>query len=65
MNSKTHTIKLGSETASLVETALAIAGKVEITEENQIMEIPVKGKVILNFSKGVSDNQTIVLEESE
>ena len=37
MNSKTHTITLGCETASLVEAALAITGKVNITKENQIM----------------------------
>ena len=65
MNSKSHTIKLNCETESLVETALAITGKVEITKENQMMEIPVKGKVILDFSDGVSNNQIIFLQASE
>jgi len=57
-----HIKILNSDAEQLIETALGIKGKVEFTKENPIMEIPVKGKIILKFDYDISENLVMELE---
>ena len=57
-------ICLSSDVDELVRTALEITGKINITKENPVMKIKVKGNLILDFS-GKSLNQTLELYSDE
>lgn len=57
-------IGLSSEDSELIRTAFNITGKVNITKENPIMKIKIKGTLILDFSSD-KDNQILELTEDE
>ncbi len=58
-----HRIGFDFTMDDVIHTALEVAERVSITKENSIMEIPIAGKLILNFSG--EERRSIIIEIDE